>query len=64
MKRKTIQITLQITSGLSDFDNALAIESILNNSPLNNAEYALSIDETKVVEKREITIEHHESSLS
>ena len=54
--RKTIQITLQITSGATDYENCEFIEQMLMNSSLNNSVFSVSVDEVKVVERKEETV--------
>jgi hypothetical protein len=49
VKRKTIQVRVKITTGLSDYEASLAVETALQSTSLNNSEYGLVVEESKVI---------------
>lgn len=48
IRRKTIQVKLGLTTGVSNFDICELVETALRHSILNSAPYYMVIEETKV----------------
>ena len=64
LKRKTIQVTLNVTTGVSNFDICDTIDTILLGSLLVTTEFAIDILETKVIKDQPATYEEKSSNAS
>lgn len=48
-KKKTIQMTLTVETAMQNYEICSKLQETLEQSPFNNSEYKLCIEETKVV---------------
>jgi hypothetical protein len=54
MKKKTIQITLSVITGIENYTLCEFISQLIQNSVLGSAEYKLDMTETKVTKSEDI----------
>ena len=53
MKKKTIQITLSVITGIENYTLCEFISQLIQNSVLGSAEYKLDMTETKAIKETE-----------